>query len=149
MNYKTTTLNSFNFHEVVTLVWATVNGDTGAGYKRAEAEQYVKENADKIVVLEINDEVFGMYGYYENPNTYTLSFFALDKRVRRKRVGYSLYGDMKERLTGKPVIVPVYNDNEEMSKIVKKRGVFLGRFKAEGNRMLDYYSINFGDKKWQ
>jgi len=90
-----------------------------------------------------------LYGYYENPNTYTLSFFALDKRVRETRDGYSLYADMKNRLKGKPVIVPIYNDNEKMLDVVKKRGTFIGRFKADGDRLLDYYSINFGDKDWK
>ena len=55
---------------------------------------------------------------------------------------------MKKNLTGKPVIVPIYDDNKNMINIVKKRGTFIGRFKSEGNKVLDYYSINFGDKEW-
>ena len=148
MSLKVTTLNAFNFHEVVTLVWETVNSDGESGYKRAEAEEYVKENAKNIIVLEINDAVFGMYGYYDNPNSYTLSFFAIDKRVRSKKSGYSLFIDMKTRLTGKPVIVPIYSDNSQMVGIVKKRGTFIGRFRAEGDRVLDYFSIDFGNKEW-
>lgn len=148
MQVTITTLNSFNFHEVVTLVWETVNTSGNGGYKRAEAEEYVKNNSEKIVVLEVNDAVFGMYGYYDNPNSYTLSFFAIDKRVRQKKSGYKLFMDLKKRLTGKPIIVPVYNDNNQMIDIVKKRGTFIGRFKAEGDRVLDYYSISFGNKEW-
>ena len=148
MQVTITTLNSFNFHEVVTLVWETVNTSGNGGYKRAEAEEYVKNNSEKIVVLEVDDAVFGMYGYYDNPNSYTLSFFAIDKRVRQKKSGYKLFMDLKKRLTGKPIIVPVYNDNNQMIDIVKKRGTFIGRFKAEGDRVLDYYSIDFGNKEW-
>jgi hypothetical protein len=147
MKATITTLNSFNFHEVVTLVWETINAGGGVGYKRAEAENYVKGNADKIVALEIDDSVFGMYGYYENPHTFTLSFFALDKRVRSKKIGYSLYLDMKKRLRGKPIIVPVYNDNSPMISLVKKRGKFIGRYVSIGNKLLDYYAVDFGDKE--
>ncbi len=143
-----TTLNTFNFHEVVTLVWKTVNARGGVGYKRAEAEEYIKNNSDRVIVLEIGNEVYGLYSYSENPNSFTLNFFSLDKRVRATRTGYSLFSDMRKRLTGKPVIVPVYNDNLDMIKIVKKRGTFIGRFKAGGKKLLDYYSINFGDKEW-
>lgn len=142
-------LSSFNYHDVVTLVWETVNRKGDTGYKRAEAESYVQRNSEKIRVLEIDGSVYGMYGYYENPNSYTLSFFALDKRVRAKKAGYSLYNDMKMLLRGKPVIVPIYNDNDKMLRVVKKRGTFIGRFKAGGDKLLDYYSISFGDKDWK
>ena len=149
MQATITTLSAHNFHEVVTLVWTVVNGDGGVGYKRAEAETYVKNNSENIIVLEIADEVFGMYSFYDNPNVYTLSFFALDKRVRRKKIGYSLFLDMKNRLVGKPVIVPIYSDNDLMVKVVKKRGQFMGSFRAAGDKILDYYTISFGDKEWE
>ncbi len=149
MKATITTLTSFNFHEVVTLVWETINAGGGVGYKRAEAEEYVKNNAEKIVVLEIDDAVFGMYGYYENPHSYTLSFFALDKRIRKKKVGYTLYKDMTKRLRGKPIIIPVYNDNDQIVPLVKKRGKFIGRFKSLGDKLLDYYAVDFGDKEIQ
>jgi len=147
MQATITTLSSFNFHEVVTLVWETINAGGGVGYKRAEAEKYVKDNSEKIIVLEIDSAVFGMYGYYENPHTFTLSFFALDKRVRNKKIGYSLYLDMKKRLKGKPIIVPVYNDNNLMISLVRKRGKFIGRYLSIGNKLLDYYAVDFGDKE--
>jgi len=149
MSVEITSLSTFNYHDVVTLVWKTVNTEDRTGYKRAEAETYVQRNSEKIRVLEIDGGVYGMYGYYENPNTYTLSFFALDKRVRGTRAGYLLYSDMKSRLVGKPVIVPIYNDNDKMLSVVRKRGTFIGRFKSYGDRLLDYYSINFGDKDWK
>jgi hypothetical protein len=54
---------------------------------------------------------------------------------------------MKTRLVGKPVIMPVYNDNQDMANFVKKRGTFIGRFRAGEGKLLDYYALNFGDRK--
>jgi len=149
MQATITTLNRFNYNDVVSLVWRVMNEGVGEGnYKRVEAEEYVKKNSDRVRVLEVENEVMGMYAYYDNPNVFTLSFFALHPLVRSKRDGYKLFFDLKEKLSGKPVIIPVYNHNTIMSDIVKKRGVFVGRFKSEGDKLLDYYSASFGGEEW-
>ena len=139
MQATITTLNRVNFHEVVTLMWRVMNEGIGEGlYKRAQAEEYIKNNNNNIAVLEINDEVMGMYSFSDNPNIYTLNFFALNPIVRSSRSGYKLFLDMKKRLNRKPVIIPLYTHNKIIKDIVSKRGIFIGRFKAEGNKLIFY-----------
>ena len=148
MRAKITNLDKYNFNDVVTLISAIMN-ENGVLYKRAEAIHYLQTHAYNTIVLEVNDTTMGMYAYTDNPNSYTLNFFALNPAIRKSRVGYMLYSDMKNRLRGKPVIAPVHTENTDMVNVVKKRGTFIGRFLTSGNKTLDYYSINFGDKEWK
>ncbi len=147
MRTQTIPLNKINFNEAVTLVSAIMN-ESGVTYKRAEAIEYLVSHSDTTMVLEVNDVTMGLYAFTDAANSYTLNFFALNPFVRKSRAGYSLYSDMANRLTGKPVIVPVFSDNIDMLKVVKKRGIFMGRFKVDEKSTIDYYSINFGDKEW-
>ncbi len=147
MRTQTIPLNKTNFNEAVTLVSATMN-ESGTTYKRAEAIEYLVSHSDTTMVLEVNDVAMGVYAFTDSANAYTLNFFALNPFVRKKRAGYGMYLDMADRLKGKPVIVPVFSKNSDMINVVKKRGVFIGRFKAEKDSTIDYYSINFGDKEW-
>jgi len=148
MRVETTPLNKYNFNDVVTLISAIMNSN-GILYKRAEAIEYLRTHADNTVVLEVNDQTMGMYAYTENANTFILNFFALNPYVRKTKAGYKLFHDIKKRLRGKPVIVPVHTENSDMINIVKKRGIFLGRFMTSNDKTIDYYSINFGDKEWK
>jgi len=149
MQVTITKLNKLNFHDVVTLMWRIMNEGEGEGsYKRVKAEEYIKNNAENVRVLEASGEVLGMYSYSDNPNIYTLNFFALSPIVRGKRAGYRLFIDLKRRLVRKPVIIPLYNHNELIKDIVKRRGTFIGRYKAEGNSILDYYSVAFDGGNW-
>ncbi len=148
MRVKTTNLNRYNFNDVVTLICAIMK-DNGIPYKRAEAISYLTTHADNTIVLEINDMTMGMYAYSDHPNSYTLNFFALNPYARKTKAGYALYMDMSKRLRGKPLIAPVHTGNSDMVKVVSKRGTFIGRFSTSGNKTIDYYSINFGDKEWK
>lgn len=149
MTIKIEPLNRHNYHDVVTLVWRIMNQGIGEGsYKRAEAEEYVKNNSDKVYVLEVDNNTMGMYSYFDNPNMYNLSFFALDKRVRAKKAGYKLYLDMKSRLSDRPVIIPLYSHNSLIQGLVRKRGTFLGRRKSKNNKTIEYYSVVFGEN-WE
>ena len=149
MQATITTLSQFNFHDVVTLMWRIMNEGEGEGsYKRVSAEEYIKGNSDNIRVLEGSGAVLGMYSYSDNPNVFTLNFFALSPIVRGKRAGYKLFVDLKRRLVRKPVIIPLYNHNELISELVKKRGTFVGRYRAEGGSILDYYSVAFDGGNW-
>jgi hypothetical protein len=56
---------------------------------------------------------------------------------------------MKTRLRGKPVLAPVYTENDDIVKVTSKRGIFIGRFLSGNGKTIDYYSINFGDKEWK
>jgi hypothetical protein len=123
--------------------------ENGILYKRAEAINYLQTHADETIVLEVNDTTFGMYAYTDSPNSYTLNFFALNPAVRKTREGYALYKDMKDRLRGKPVIAPVHSGNKAMLDVVKKRGIYMGRFRTSGDKTIEYYSLDFGDKEWK
>jgi hypothetical protein len=147
MRTEITPLNKFNFNDVVVLIMAIMK-DNGVSYSRTDAMTYLSSHADNTMVLEVNDTVMGMYAFSENANSYTLNFFALNPFIREKKEGYRLYLDMKNRLTGKPVIAPVHTENKNMIKVVSKRGTFIGRFSTSGGKTIDYYSINFGDKDW-
>ncbi len=147
MQSTITPLNKFNFNDAVTLIAGIMN-NSGIPYKRAEAVSFLVNTKSETMVLEYGGSVMGMYSYIENPNEYSLNFFALNPFVRGKRSGYALYDSMKKKLKGKPVIVPIASDNADMLSIVKKRGIFIGRFTTDGSKVLDYFSINFGDKEW-
>lgn len=148
MRAEITHLNKTNFNDATTLISAIMK-DNGIRYKRAEAVAYLSSHDDKTMILEINDVTMGMYAYSEHPNSYTLNFFALNPYARKSKLGYKMYLDMKGRLKGKPVIVPVHSENKDMINIVKKRGIFIGRFNTVSNKTIDYFSIDFGNKEWK
>ena len=50
---------------------------------------------------------------------------------------------MKKRLVGRPVNVVVYNSNDDMISVVKKRGTFIGRSLRGVGDPMDFYSIMF------
>ncbi len=141
-------LDKFNFNDTVTLIAGIMN-NSGIQYKRAEAVSFLTNRGETTFVLNCSGSTMGMYSYTEYPNGYTLNFFALNPFVRKTRDGYSLFMDMRDRLRGKPVTVPIESNNEDMLAVVKKRGTFIGRFQTESYKVLDYYSINFGDKDWK
>lgn len=143
MNLEIVKVNKSSFNDVVTLVHKTLGYSSKGLYTRARATEFVVEKADNMHVLLLNDIVMGAYSYSELPNVYSLNFFALDERVRKKKSGYKLFLDMKRRLIGRPVNVVVYNSNDDMLDVVKKRGTFVGRsLKGVGDPM-DFYSIMF------
>ena len=143
-----TGLNKHNFHGVVNLAWQILNdGDSTRTKTRAEAEEYVKNPRNKFRVLEINNEVQGMYSYRVS-DVNTISFFGLYPAVRKKRIGYTLYKDMFEYLTKKPTFVVVYDNNERMKKVMDKRAEHIGKFLDKDGEISNYYMINFKDKGW-
>ena len=142
-NIEIVGLNKQNFHEVVTFAQRILSHPFGGRYKRVEAQQFIIENQDNTFVLEVNGVVAGAYAYNDNPNSYGLSFFALGVDYRRRKSGYRLYQDMKTRLINKPVNVVIYDDNDAMMDIVKKRGIFLGRVPSTGGTTISFYSIMF------
>lgn len=148
MRATVTPLDSQNFNDSATLIAGIMN-NTGVPYKRAEAVSFLVSHDTTTFVLEYGGSTMGMYSYSEHPNGYTLNFFALNPFVRGTKNGYTLYKDMKDRLKGKPVTVPVGSENQDMLSVVKKRGTFIGRFTTGNNKVLDYFSINFGDKEWK
>ena len=142
-----TSINKFNFNEVVNLVRMVMGRENPGQYKRSQAFAFLDEHYSTTRVLEINDEIRGAYTWIPGPNATSLTFFALDPLARKTRGGYLLYKDMKKQLGDTPLIVPIYNGNKEMEAIVKKRGTFLGRFPSSTGGVLDYYSLNFDNFK--
>lgn len=132
-----------SFHDVVTMVHATVGSANPLGYTRAAAEQFVVDAYHETFVLYRGNTVVGAYAFKELPNVFSLNFFALSESVRKKRCGYKLYQDMKARLSGRPVNVTIYDDNDDMVSVVKRRGVFIGRTPSVGGTTLGFYSIMF------
>lgn len=148
MQHKICGLSKENFHDVVTMAWRTIGNDHPNTYSRSAAEQFVKDAGNNIRVLEVNDEVFGAYGYHDVGNSYSLNFFMLKESARSKKVGYSLYRDMRDSLSGKITNIIVYNDNKDMISIVGKRAKHIGDINGP-NGMVSYYSILFKDKVWK
>lgn len=149
MHLKITKIDKYSFNDAATLIAASM-AETSVQYTRSQAVAFLAEHGDTTIVLTINEATMGVYSYTDDPNIYILNFFALNPLVRRKTSGYSLYKDMAERLKDKPVIAPVHTENSPMINVVKSRGVFLGRFPSVDGLSLDYYSINFQDKKeWE
>jgi hypothetical protein len=136
-----------SFHDVVSMVHKTLGAANPLGYTRAAAERFVVDTYDSTFVLYRGDMVLGAYAFLELPNVYSLNFFALHENVRKSKCGYLLYKDMKQRLSGRPVNVTIYGNNDSMINVVKKRGVFVGRVPSVGNTTLTFYSIMFDDFK--
>jgi len=134
-----------SFNDVVTMVHETIGAANPLGFTRAAAQQFVVEAYDSTFVLYRNGMVFGAYAYHSLPNVYSLNFFSLNKHAQKTKCGYKLYLDMKKRLSGRPVNVTIYNNNDAMIDVVKKRGVFVGRTPSVGGTSLDFYSIMFDD----
>ena len=134
-------LTKHNFHEVVTLVWRIMHSEY-EDYKRTEAERIVRDNAEGVRVLEVNDEVAGAYIYTETPMVYNLNYLAFKPQFKKTKAAYSLYKDMMQRLSGRPIIIAIYSDNDEILQFAKKRGTFLGRFPAREHKTIEYYSLN-------
>lgn len=143
MQLEITKVTKASFNDVVTLVHRTLGYSSKGLYTRAKATAFTADNSDNMYVLLINDIVMGAYSYSELPNVYSLNFFALDERVRKTKSGYKLFLDMKKRLVGRPVNVVVYNSNDDMISVVKKRGTFIGRSLRGVGDPMDFYSIMF------
>ena len=141
MRVNITGLTKNNFHDVVSLIWRIMHS-AYPDYKRSEAEKIVRDNADGVRVLEVNDEVAGAYIYTETPMVYNLNYLAFYPQFKKTKAAYRLYQDMMERLSGRPIIIAIYSDNDEISSFAKKRGTFLGRFPARNNKTIEYYSLN-------
>ena len=136
-----------SFHDVVSLVHKTLGAANPLGYTRASAERFVIDAYDTTFVLYRGDIVVGAYAFLELPNVYSLNFFALHENARKSKCGYLLYKDMKRRLSGRPVNVVIYGNNDGMLDVVQRRGVYVGRTPSVGNTNLSFYSILFDDFK--
>ena len=138
-------LNKHNFHDIVTFVQNILSHPYGGRYKRAEAQQFVIDGQDSTFVLELDGEVIGAYAFHDMANAYGLNFFALKEKFRATKSGYLLYKHMKQTLKNKPVNVVIYDDNDAMMNVVKKRGTLVGKVPSVGGKVVAYYSIFFND----
>ena len=136
-----------NFHDVVTLAHRTLGSANPMGYSRTAANEFIKNNMSYTKVLMHNGNVAGAYAYSDDASSYSLLFFSINERYRKTKIGYKLYLDMKSRLTKKPVLVTVYDNNQDMMSVVSRRGTFIGRAPSVGGTSLAYYSIMFDDFK--
>jgi hypothetical protein len=89
-----------------------------------------------------------MYSY-KTGDVNTVSFFGLLPLARSSRKGYTLYKDMYTHLSGKPTFIIVYDNNEDMKKIVSKRAKHIGNYLSKDGEILNYFMLNFKNKDWK
>lgn len=137
--------HSSDFELISRLIWKTMSNKDEIDYPYPKARDFLRDNFENTIVIRVNGNPLGAYTYKEGPNAWSLMFFSLDEKIRKTKSGYRLYLDLKKRLIGKPVSVSVYDDNQDMLLVVKKRGVFVGRVMTSYGQKLSFYSVMFED----
>lgn len=136
-----------SFHPAVMLVMRFMQEHKGMMVNRIEAENILKDTANKTYVLIVNHEIRGVYVYEDGENVYTVKVFVLDPLVRTKKTGYALWEHIKTHLKDKPALIGIMANNKKIASLIKKRGKYLGSYLDEDGDVLEYYNLSFQELK--
>jgi len=149
LNYEIDFLDKTSYNDSVRLLQLFYKEYKGELIHRIEAEQLLQRKDYETIVLLVENEVRGLYSYKPNSEVYLIGAFILDPRVRRKKIGFTLWRDMIKRLGGKPAIIGIIRENKVIESIIKKRGHYVGSGLDMENNTIDYYNLTFKDNKWE
>jgi len=109
-----------------------------------EAEKILKDtNNTTIVAVNNVNKLIGIYSYHENKNNYFVHLFILDPCVRGTKTGYKIWKDMVNRLSSKPALISVIKNNNNIRKLISKRGKYIGSYLSKENEEIEYYNLSF------
>lgn len=108
---------------------------------RVEIEQMLQAPENETFVLLANSEVLGGYTVHPTDEVQLLKAFILDRRVRKKRIGYRLFQHLREQFGDRPILMCVYADNENARRFAARRGEYCTSFIDEEAERLDCFVI--------
>jgi len=149
LNYEIDFLDKTSYTDSVRLLQLFYKEYKGELIHRIEAEQLLQRKDYQTIVLLVENEVRGLYSYKPTSDVYLIASFILDPRVRRKKIGYTLWKDMIKRFNNKPAIIGIIRENKVIENIIKKRGYYIGSGLDVENNTIDYYNLTYKDKKWK
>ena len=139
-------LDKYTFNDSIQLLQRFYKEHKGELIHRVEAESILKNPNNKTIVLTIDGNVRGLYTYEDAGEVYLVRAFVLHPLVRKKKIGYTLWKEMNERLKAKPAIIGIIKRNEAIRNIIRKRGHFIGVGIDNDLQELEFYNLTFKDK---